>query len=146
MSISNLTTFLVVEDSDLDVEKIERGFVRLKIVNPIVRAKDGIEALQILRGECLEKSIDHPYLILLDLNMPRMNGLEFLTELRSDAKLKHAVVFVLTTSDHHADVYSAHQHNIAGYIVKPIRREQMLDALNTMNLYWNLCEYPQNGS
>ena len=135
-------TFLVVEDNELDVEKIMRSFKRLKLSNPIVHAMNGYEALEILRGENSEKSISVPYIILLDLNMPMMNGLEFLDELRRDKAISPAPVFVLTTSDRKEDVAAAYKYNVCGYIVKPVGMEQMLEALGTLNKYWGLSQFP----
>lgn len=136
-------TFLAVEDNEIDFEKLQRGFSTLKITNPLVRAKDGIEALEILRATGDESQINGACIILLDLNMPRMNGIEFLEELRADPKLAHTAVYVMTTSDRPKDVQDAYDKNISEYILKPIDRQQMLEALNTLNLFWNLCEYPQ---
>ena len=135
-------TILVVEDNELDVENLQRGFKRLKIGNPMVWAKDGLEALDILRDHDPVTGLKRPYVVLLDLNMPRMNGIEFLKELRQDARINDTPVFVLTTSDHRQDVQAAHQQNICGYIVKPLERSQMLDALSMLNTYWTVCELP----
>lgn len=141
----NQVTFLVVDDNDLDVEKIERGFARFNIANPVIRAKDGLDALDYLRGEGGRERVKRPYVVLLDLNMPRMNGIEFLEELRNDPELADTSVFVLTTSDHKHDIRDAHQHNVAGYVVKPFNKVEMLEVLSTLNLHWSLGEYSQDG-
>lgn len=133
---------LIVEDNELDVEKVERGFKRLNISSPIINAKNGFEALDILRGAKGKEKILRPFVILLDLNMPRMNGIEFLRELRKDDCLRNVLVFVLTTSDRQEDIEEAYQYNIAGYIVKPIKRTEMVAALERLHMYWNLCEHP----
>ncbi len=133
---------LVVDDNSLDVEKIIRCFSRLKIGNDIVHAEDGLEALGILRGNKSRKKLVPPYVVLLDLNMPRMNGLEFLEALRADDTLSHVSVFVLTTSDHQVDVEAVYKFNVSGYIVKPVKMEQTLDAFRNLNMYWNLTELP----
>lgn len=138
-------SFLLVEDNDLDAEKIERSFADLKITNPLIRARDGLEALSLLRGDHEQTELHRPLIILLDLNMPRMNGIEFLEELRRDERLADLSVYVFTTSDHQLDVQAAHRYNVSGYIVKPVKRAQMIEALGTLNLYWDLCEFPQNG-
>lgn len=141
--IEKKPTFLVVEDNELDVEKIERGFSRLKILNQMVHVKDGYQALDILRGTNGATKLSPPFIILLDLNMPRMNGLEFLAELRADTSLSHAPVFVLTTSDRRDDIESAYKFNICGYIVKPVAMTQMIESLTTLNMYWSLSELPE---
>ena len=141
--MDNLIQFLVVEDNVLDIENIERGFKRLKISNPVIRAENGIEALNLLRGKVEGINLKKPFVILLDLNMPKMNGFEFLEELRKDDVLKNASVFVLTTSEHPTDIDNAHKYNIAGYIVKPLDREELLKSLSTLEAYWSLCKYPK---
>ena len=140
--VSNAPKFLLVEDNDLDVEKITRAFTRLKIGNSIVRAKDGYEALDILQGNNGKAKILAPYIILLDLNMPKMNGVEFLKALRADETISHSPVIVLTTPDRRNDVESAYAHNVCGYIVKPVRIDQMFEALSTLNMFWKVCELP----
>jgi CheY-like chemotaxis protein len=94
---------LLVEDDEVDVMRVQRGFHQLRIANEIVRARDGIEALEILRGAGSRARIETPYLVLLDINLPRMTGLEFLAALRADEELKVTVVFVLTTSKNDED-------------------------------------------
>lgn len=135
--------FLVIEDNDLDVEKIERGFKRLKLNYPMIRAKNGIDGLDILRGTNGKEQITAPYVVLLDLNMPRMNGHEFLEEVRTDKNLKKTPVFILTTSEHPKDINNAFEQNVAGYIVKPIRRDEMTEALSKLDAFWNLSLYPE---
>lgn len=136
------TTFLVVDDNELDVEKITRGLKRLDIPNRIVSTSNGYEALDVLRGYEGGQPLAMPYIVILDMNMPKMNGLEFLEALRSDASIAHAPVFVLTTSDRQEDIVAAYRFNICGYIVKPIKMSAMLEALATLNSFWNLSEYP----
>jgi len=111
-------TFLVVDDDDVAAEAVVRGLRKHGMDSPIVIAEDGMAALQILRGQHPTRQIKKPYLVLLDLNMPRMNGIEFLRELRSDTHLRGTVVFVLTTSGSDADRARAYQESIAGYMVK----------------------------
>lgn len=109
---------LLVEDDDVAAEAVERNLKKLSIDYPIVHANDGQEALDILLKQHPEKNISKPFLILLDLNMPRMNGFEFLNAIRTDSKLKDSVVFVLTTSDDDKDRSRAYHECIAGYMVK----------------------------
>lgn len=129
---------LLVEDDDIDALSVMRAFSRLKIANPIVRAKDGIEALEILKNQ----EIEHPYLILLDLNMPRMGGLELLNTLRHDPSLESSVVFVLTTSKDDEDKLAAYKQHIAGYIVKEKLDDGFEDLVKLLDHYWRLVELP----
>jgi CheY-like chemotaxis protein len=111
-------SLLVVDDDDVAAEAVVRGLRKQGVDWPVLIAVDGRDALQVLRGEFPERRIAKPYLVLLDLNMPRMNGLEFLRELRADTALRGTVVFVLTTSASEADRKLAYQESIAGYMVK----------------------------
>ncbi len=131
-------TVLLVDDDEVDVMGVERAFKRAKIKNPIVTAKDGLDALEKMRAQ----KVKRPYLILLDLNMPRMNGLEFLDAIRKDSDFKDSVVFVLTTSKAEQDKWEAYQRNIAGYIVKENVGEEFLDAVSLLNMYWRIVELP----
>jgi CheY-like chemotaxis protein len=108
---------LLVDDDDVAAEAVVRGLRKHSMDCSVVIAEDGRAALEILRG-AHERSISKPYLVLLDLNMPRMNGIEFLRELRLDPALKGTVVFVLTTSGADADRARAYNENVAGYMVK----------------------------
>ncbi len=113
-----LVKVLLVDDDAMDVKAVTRAFAKQQLPNPITVAKDGQEALDILRGESGKPRLDPPMLILLDLQMPRMNGFEFLRALRADAKLKDTRVYVLTTSSHDVDRRQAWARDIAGYILK----------------------------
>ncbi len=135
-------TFLLVEDDDVELMILKRSLKKLKIANPVIVAHDGIEALSILRGEGDLGSIQKPYIILLDLNMPRMNGIEFLDEIRKDPKLCRAVVFVLTTSNAEQDKVKAYDKHVAGYIVKSNAGESFMDALDMLDRYWRVVELP----
>lgn len=110
-------TLFVVDDDEIDRETILRSLEERGLENPVRTARDGEEALAILKGEGGEP-IRMPYLILLDLNMPRMNGIELLRHIRRDPELKRAVVFVLTTSNAESDRTAAYDLNVAGYILK----------------------------
>jgi len=110
-------SLLLVDDDDVAAEAVVRGLRKHSMECSIVIAEDGKTALQILRGTH-ERKVTQPLLVLLDLNMPRMNGIEFLKELRADSALKSTVVFVLTTSGADADRARAYEQCIAGYMVK----------------------------
>ena len=135
-------TFLLVEDDDVEVMVLKRSFAKLKIANPIVEAHDGIEALDILRGENGCERITKPYIVLLDLNMPRMNGIEFLEAVRKDPDLNGVVVFVLTTSNDERDKFKAYQQNVAGYIVKSNAGQAFVNALDMLDRYWRVVALP----
>lgn len=133
---------LLVEDDDVDVDVVKRGFRAHRIANPIVVARDGMEALEILRGGDGRPPLPRPYLILLDLNMPRMNGIEFLQALRKDPELEDSVVFVLTTSQNEADRVRAYKEHIAGYMVKSQAGASFKNALDMLNQFWTVVVLP----
>ena len=137
-------TLLIVEDDEIDLMGVHRALRDLKISNPTIHAVDGIEALEILRGENGHDAIKRPYIILLDLNMPRMNGIQFLETIRADDSLKNAVVFVLTTSDADTDIIGAYAFNVAGYIVKSDARESFREAMNMLDIYWTIVALPED--
>ena len=134
-------TVLLVEDDDVDAERVIRSFRKSGIPHPIRRARDGIEALEVLRGETGEPIL-RPYIILLDLKMPRMGGLQFLGCLREDPVLADAVVFVLTTSRNEADRCKAYLRNVAGYIVKSRSSGDFVDVASMLAWYWRVVELP----
>jgi len=134
---------LLVDDDEVDVQGLKRAFTRSKIGNPITVARDGIEALEILRGQNGHAKLAKPHLILLDLNMPRMNGIEFLETIRSDEELKCAVVFMITTSKAEEDKARAYGHNVAGYIVKQDPANTFMQAVSMLEHYWKIVEFPE---
>ena len=105
---------LLVDDDDVDALAVERALREQKAFNPLLRAHDGLEALQILRTRKLQR----PFLILLDINMPRMNGIELLRHLNQNEALKRNIVYVLTTSPRDEDRMAAREHGAAEYFVK----------------------------
>lgn len=133
---------LIVDDDDVDQMAIQRAFKKQRIVNPLFSARDGIEALEMLRGENNHNAVPKPYIILLDLKMPRMTGLEFLEALRKDPNHKHAVVFVLTTSKDEQDRLCAYDKHVAGYIVKSNVSADFLELIGLLNYYWAVVELP----
>ncbi len=135
---------LLIEDDEVDVMNVKRAFKRNNITNPLYVAFNGLEALKMLRGQD-SNSPQIPKrrrIILLDLNMPRMGGIEFLQELRSDSELKSIPVIILTTSDEDQDRIEAYNLNVAGYLLKPVKFSQFVEAMATLNKYWSLCEIP----
>ncbi|CCQ74321.1 response regulator [Magnetospira sp. QH-2] len=135
-------TVLLVDDDEVDVEGVKRAFAEHKIANPVRVARDGVEGLEILRGTNGQVMLDRPYLILLDINMPRMNGFEFLEALRADPDLKQSVVFMLTTSATDEDRARAYDQNIAGYIVKSRAGIGFLETVTMLDHYWRVVELP----
>jgi DNA-binding NarL/FixJ family response regulator len=132
-------TVIVVDDDDVDAMSVERALVKFKILNPVIRARDGIEALSLLRHPT---AVNRPYIVLLDINMPRMNGLEMLQELRIDQDLSRAVVFMLTTSKSDEDIVAAYDQHIAGYIVKNDAGTGFLKMIEMLDHYWRVVELP----
>ncbi len=141
--MSQTVNLLLVDDDEVDVQGLKRAFTKSKIGNPITVARDGIEALEILRGENGKAKLAKPHLILLDLNMPRMNGLEFLETIRADDDLKSAVVFMITTSKAEEDKARAYGQNVAGYIVKQDPANTFMQAVALLEHYWKIVEFPE---
>jgi CheY-like chemotaxis protein len=133
---------LLVDDDEIDVMNVQRAFKKNNIVNPLYVAHNGIEALELLRSAGADAIPRERRLILLDLNMPRMNGLEFLRELRADPDLRALSVIVLTTSDDERDKVEAFNLNVAGYIVKPVTFIAFVEAMAALNKYWSINELP----
>jgi CheY-like chemotaxis protein len=113
-------SILLVEDDQMDVMNVQRELRRQNINIPLMHARNGREALKMLRGEGDEPKIAKPSLVMLDINMPRMNGLELLEELRSDPEFVGLNVFIMTTSDLDTDRLKAQELAVSGYIIKPL--------------------------
>jgi CheY-like chemotaxis protein len=128
---------VLVDDDEVDVIIVKRAFSEAKVSNKLFIARDGIEALELLRGTTLPKE---RRVMLLDLNMPRMNGLELLREIRSDPDLKGLSVIVMTTSNEDRDRVEAFHFHVAGYIVKPVTFRAFAEAMLMLNKYWTLME------
>jgi CheY-like chemotaxis protein len=133
-----MLNILLVEDDQVDVMNVKRAFDRNHITNPLFVAGNGLEALEMLRGDKLppERRI-----VLLDLNMPRMNGLEFLRVVRADEHLRALPVVVLTTSNDERDKIEAYQLNVAGYLLKPVTFVDFVELMATLNNtgLWSRC-------
>lgn len=132
-------TFLVVDDDEVAVMGMRRAIAKLGLANPIEVARNGEEALALLKSRGRDIA---PYLVTLDLNMPRMGGLQFLEEVRRDASLRRAVIFVVTTSDAPADILGAYARNVAGYILKDNAFETLRRALELLNSYSGTVTFP----
>nr|WP_225986592.1 response regulator [Rufibacter sp. LB8] len=132
---------MLVEDDQVDVANVLRAFKAQGIENLVQVAADGREALELLQQQqAMAKPL--PKIILLDLNLPHMNGLEFLQEIRKDDHLKACSVFVMSSSTTEQDLLAAYELNVAGYIQKPVLYESFLEMVTTLNSYWNLIELP----
>ena len=131
-------TFLLIDDDDIDAMTVERSFKKQNIKNSIVRACDGLEAMEMLHGD----AVSLPYIILLDIQMPRMNGLEFLDALRNDPIHSGAVVFILTTSKAEQDMNASYKKHIAGYFVKDEAGKNFVDVVSVLDSYWKVVYLP----
>lgn len=130
---------MLVEDDEVDIMNVQRTFKKQNVQHRLDVARDGKEALLHLRTVGTK-----PQVILLDINMPRMNGLEFLRELRADPKLARIAVFVMSTSANPSDKSIAFQFNVAGYIVKPLSSEDFNNSLSCLLRFWDICEFPEH--
>jgi len=134
--MNKLVNILLVEDDEVDVMNVKRAFTKNNIKNPLFVAGNGVEALEMLNSVI----IPLPKIIILDINMPKMNGIEFLKILREDEKLKNISVFVMTTSNEDSDKINAYNLNVAGYILKPLSFEKFISSVATLKNFWQLCE------
>lgn len=134
-----MLNILLVEDDEVDVMNVRRAFERNNVSNPLYVAGNGLEALEMLRDGTVPAE---RRLILLDLNMPKMNGIEFLQELRADPELASSSVVVLTTSNDDQDKIDAYNLNVAGYLLKPVTFSNFCERMATLNKYWTLVEMP----
>ena len=132
---------LLVEDDNVDAMTVKRALKDLNIKNQLVNTANGEKALEYLKNNDNKK----PYIILLDLNMPKMNGIEFLQIVKADDTLKMIPVIVLTTSSQQQDIVESFKLSVAGYIVKSVDYTKFTEAISTINLYWTLSKLPSNG-
>lgn len=129
---------LLVEDDEIDVEAVTRELKRQNVSNPVVRAASGLDALEMLRGENQKEKLMPPYVMLVDINMPKMSGLDFLKEVRKDQELSESIAFILTTSARDIDVEQAYKLNAAGYFLK----NQMSKLIDMLRLYRQINTFP----
>jgi CheY-like chemotaxis protein len=134
-----IVNILLVEDDNVDVMNVRRAFTRNNIANPLFVASNGVDALDALRHGRVPST---RRIVLLDLNMPRMNGIEFLKELRADPALAPTPVIVLTTSNDERDRVEAYNLNVAGYLLKPVTFANFVELMAALNRYWTLVELP----
>lgn len=134
-----INNIILVDDDAVDVMNVRRAFARGQISSNLFVAGDGIEALALLRGGTVPVE---RRLILLDINMPRMNGLEFLRALREDPALQPTPVVILTTSGDERDRFEAYRLNVAGYLLKPVTSAAFFELMTALDRYWSLVEMP----
>ena len=138
MKITN-KPILLVEDDQVDVMTVKRALKEIHVTNPVVNLENGEEALKYLRDPKSTK----PCIILLDLNMPIMNGIEFLQVVKHDALLKRTPVVVLTTSEEQQDKINSFDLGVAGYMAKPVDYRQFVEVMRSIDAYWTISELPQ---
>lgn len=136
--IDKVVNILLIEDDSLDIMHVERTFKKLNIIHKLYVAKNGQEALSLLKGEGVEKIYPLPSLIMLDINMPKMDGFEFLSILRSDEELKDIKVFIMTTSNQEEDKNMAKALGVSGYIVKPLNLTNPASSMDNFSLMIDL--------
>ncbi len=132
---------LLVEDDQVDAMTVRRSLRDIHVTNRLDIVGDGEEALAFLR----DPQNDRPCIILLDLSMPRMNGIEFLRALKQEEDLKRIPVVMLTASNEERDKVESFRLGVAGYMVKPVDYQQFVEVVRTIDLYWTLSELPQGG-
>ena len=135
----NSRPILLAEDDKVDAMTVKRAFKDLKVSNPLVHTINGEEALQYLKNNGHQK----PCVILLDLNMPKMNGIEFLKVIKADDAFRSIPVIVLTTSKEEQDKNESFKLSVAGYIIKSVDYKKFVDAIKVIDLYWTLSELPE---
>ena len=138
MNAKNKLKILLVEDDKVDVMTVKRALKDINVTNPLKIVGNGVEALEYLRDRNNRK----PGIILLDLNMPRMNGIEFLKIVKHDEMLRKIPVVVLTTSKEEQDKIESFNLGVAGYMIKPVDYLQFVETVRTIHLYWTLSELP----
>lgn len=126
---------LLIEDDTIEVMKFNRVLSNLSLQHEILEANNGEEALELLHD-----TSKRPDIIVLDLNMPKLNGLEFLSILKKDAVLKYIPAIILTTSNNHKDLLECYKIGIAGYILKPLKYEDYIDRIQKLLAYWSCNE------
>ena len=139
--MQNSKPILLIEDDDVDVMTVKRAIRDLKVTNQLVSMGDGEEAIEYLRAESTTK----PCIILLDLNMPKMDGAEFLKIVKADKALKKIPIVILTTSNSDRDVIESFERGAAGYMVKSVDYEKFVETIRAIDRYWTLSKLPSNG-
>jgi len=139
---SSEVTILLVEDDDVDATTVVRGLTRADIRNPVTRARDGIEAMDMLLGTNGKQKLMPPYILLVDVRMPRLDGLGLVRRIRSNKALQRTIIFVLTTSDSDRDRAEAYDAHVAGYIVKSNVPDQFHALARMLDYYLTIVAPP----
>lgn len=139
---STAVTILLVEDDDVDATTVVRGLTRADIRNPVIRSRDGIEAMEVMLGTNGKQKLVPPYLLLVDIRMPRLDGLGLVRRIRSDKMLQRTIIFVLTTSDSDRDRAAAYDAHVAGYIVKSNAPDQFHALARMLDYYLTIVAPP----
>ena len=126
-------TILLIEDDTIERLKFNRTLNKLGFRHQVLEAKNGEEAV-----EQLSKKHNLPHIIFLDLNMPRLNGLEFLERIKNDSVLRSIPTIILTTSNNAHDVIECYKIGIAGYVIKPLKYDEYVDKINKVLSYWSI--------
>jgi CheY-like chemotaxis protein len=135
-------TILLVEDDDIDAQTVMRGLAGARIINPVIRVRDGVEALELLQGSGDKKRLAPPYMLLVDIRMPRLDGLGLVRAIRNNPSLQRTIIFILTTSDSDADRLNAYNEHVAGYIVKTNSPDQFLRLAHMIDYYIMIVSLP----
>lgn len=144
MSEQKTVNILLAEDDQIDEKAFLRAMQKLRIANPVTVARDGVEAWEVLKGLNGREQLPRPHLVVLDINMPRMSGLELLDQIRGDSELRNSIVFVLTTSNDEQDKLEAYDLNVAGYMLKSEVGNSFVRAVEMMNNFWRVVELPES--
>jgi CheY-like chemotaxis protein len=146
--MSNLGRILLVEDDPKDVELTLTALEEYKLANEVVVAHDGEEALDYLyrRGNFATRSTENPAVLLLDLKLPKVDGLEVLQQIKADAKLKLIPVVVLTSSHEERDMVTSYKLGVNAYVVKPVDFHEFVNAVKELGIFWALVNEPPPGS
>jgi len=142
--MAELQSILLVEDNEDDAELTARAFLQAKIANPLVRMNDGVEALDYLfgRGSYEDRVLLLPIVVLLDLKLPRLDGLDVLKAIRNHERTRYLPVVMLTSSDHDRDRLSAYDNQVNSYVKKPVDYDQFVEAARHLGLYWAVFNLP----
>jgi len=134
-------TLLIVEDDDEDFVFIKQALSKLNLTNPILRAVDGQNALDILRGEQGQEKLSGPFIILLDIYMPRINGIQFLEIIRNDDKLSDTMIFIFSSSEQYEDIKTTSEYGVVGFILKSDIAGSFKESVESLGLKWTLVSH-----